>query len=139
MTSHLIAIVCLSIFLAGCSGPQPILYPNPHFQQVGSDQAEHDIGECRERAELAGATPEAGKGQKVAGNTVLGGGLGAATGAVGGAVVGAAGRGAAVGAAAGAASGLIRGLLASPEPSQAYKTFVNTCFQERGYDSVGWD
>ncbi|MGH7209412.1 MAG: glycine zipper family protein, partial [Nitrospiraceae bacterium] len=95
--------------LVGCSGPKPILYPNPHFEAVGSDTVQRDIAECRNMAEAAGATPERGKGAKIAGSTVAGAGVGAAGGAVGGAVVGAAGSGSAIGAASGATMGLLRG------------------------------
>jgi len=127
------AIVLLTLLgLVACSGPRPILYPNAHLEAVGSDTAQRDIAECRHMAEAAGATPERGKGAKIAGSTVTGAGIGAAGGAVGGAVVGAAGSGSAT-------MGLLRGLFSSPKPSQAYMHFVDRCLKERGYEPMGWE
>ncbi|HET8580396.1 MAG TPA: glycine zipper family protein [Nitrospiraceae bacterium] len=131
-------VLIFMLGLMACSGPKPILYPNGHYQTVGKETAEHDIAECQEMAEAAGATPEKGKGAQVAGSTVAGAGIGAASGAVGGAVVGAAGSGSAIGAAGGATAGLLRGLFSRPKPSEAYMGFVNRCLKERGYDPVGW-
>lgn len=125
--------------LVACSGPRPILYPNAHLQAVGEDAAERDIAECRKMAETAGASPEKGKGAKVAGSTAAGAGIGAASGAVGGAVIGVPGTGSAIGAASGATAGLLRGLFSSPKPSQTYMRFVNRCLAERGYEPVGWE
>jgi hypothetical protein len=72
-------------------------------------------------------------------NTAVGGAAGGVTGAVGGAVLGSAGRGAAFGAATGATAGLMRSIFSRPQPSGAYKAFVNRCLAERGYEPVGWD
>src|SRR2546426_11350363 len=103
------AIVLLTLLgLVACSGPRPILYPNAHLEAVGSDTAQRDIAECRHMAEAAGATPERGKGAKIAGRTVTGAGGGAAGAAGGGAGVGAAGSGAAVGGPRGATKGRLR-------------------------------
>ncbi len=135
-TLVIVCLLCLGFM--GCAGPKPVLYPNTHLKEVGEDAAQHDITECQQLAEEAGATPAEGKGEQVATSTVVGGGIGAASGAVGGAVVGAAGRGAGIGAAAGATAGLLRALLRRPPPSQAYINFVNRCLRERGYDPVGW-
>jgi hypothetical protein len=120
----------------GCSGPRPILYPNDHLQQVGSDRAEQDIDECEQLAEDYVSDHDVAT---VAGNTAVGAGAGGAIGAVGGAVRGGAGIGAAVGAATGATVGLIRGLFDASQPTPAYKSFVNRCLSERGYDSLGWE
>ena len=138
MTIRAVALLIL-LGLVACSGPKPILYPNTHLEAVGPDMAQHDISECRKMAEAAGATPERGKGGKIAGSTVAGAGVGAAGGAVGGAVVGAAGSGSAIGAASGATMGLLRGLFSSPKPSQACMRFVDRCLKERGYEPVGWE
>jgi hypothetical protein len=124
--------------MVGCAGPKPILYPNAHFQSVGQEQAEQDIGDCRAQAEKAGATPGSGKAGEVAKSTAIGAGIGAAGGAVGGAVVGAAGTGSAIGAASGVVWGLLSGLFRSPGPSEAYKGYVNRCLKDKGYDPTGW-
>ena len=80
-------VAVLLILMTSCTGPQPVLYPNAHFQNVGKEQAEYDIAECRNMAE---EYVSSGGAEEVAGKTVVGAGVGAASGAVGGAVVGAA-------------------------------------------------
>ena len=138
LLSRLVLCVLCSLTL-GCASHKPILYPNTHFQQVGKDQAEREIGECMDLAEAAGAKPSQGKTGDVATNTAVGGAVGAASGAVGGAILGHPGSGAAVGAASGATAGFLRGLFRSPKPSPAYTQFVNRCLKERGFDPVGWE
>ncbi|MEM9441730.1 MAG: glycine zipper family protein, partial [Pseudomonadota bacterium] len=76
---------------------------------------------------------------RAARDTAIGGAAGGATGAVGGAILGNAGRGAAFGAATGATAGLVRSIFSRPQPSGAYKNFVDRCLRERGYEPVGWD
>lgn len=133
-------------FLAGCSSPKPILYPNAHLQEVGETVAEEEIELCQEAAEDAGAKPKSGQAGDTATRTATGAAMGSAAGAAGGAVGGAIrgnpGRGAMTGAAAGAAGGATRGLLRSlfsrRQPSQVYKQYVSRCLRERGYDVVGW-
>jgi uncharacterized protein YcfJ len=129
-----IASACL--LCIGCSGPRPILYPNNYLQQVGPDQAEQDIEECKQLAEDYVPEHDA---STVAGSTAVGAGSGGAIGAVSGAVRGGAGIGAAVGAATGATAGFIHGLFQASQPSSTYKSFVNRCLAERGYEAVGWD
>lgn len=130
-----IALLSMFLFVIGCSGPRPILYPNNHLKQVGQDQAEADMEECQQLAE--NYVPENDT-ETVATNTAIGGGVGGATGAVGGAIRGAAGPGAAIGAAVGATAGLLRGIFQASQPSPTYKAFVNRCLNERGYESIGW-
>ena len=71
-------------------------------------------------------------------DTAVGGAFGAAVGAVGGAIVGSAGRGAAVGGATGATAGILRGLFKSSEPDPVYRSFVEKCLREKGYEPMGW-
>ena len=125
--------------LAGCSGAQPVLYPNDVLKNAGEEQAEQDIEACEELAENYVNT--SGKGEKVAGNTVVGGAVGAATGAVGGAITGNVGLGTAVGAAAGATQGLLRGIFSSggSDSNPTYRKFVDRCLREKGYEPIGWD
>ena len=129
----------ITLLVAGCAAPKPILYPNAHLQQVGEEVADRDIDECREMAKGAGATASQGKSGPVASSTAAGGAIGSASGAVGGAVVGRPGVGAMVGAAGGATAGFLRGLVRRSPPSNAYKQFVQRCLKERGYDPVGWE
>lgn len=136
---NVVALCLLTIGLASCAAPKPILYPNEHYKEVGQEGAERDIDDCSQMAKDAGATQSQGKTGQVAGNTAAGGAVGSAAGAVGGAVVGHPGRGAMVGAASGATAGLLRGVFRRSPPSQAYKQFVQRCLNKRGYDPVGWE
>ena len=134
--SFIFGLIGLWCFLASCAGPQPVLYPNAHLQNVGKERADQDIAECRSLAE---EYVSSGGAEKVAGKTVMGGGVGAASGAVGGAIIGSPGTGAAIGAAVGATAGLLRGLLGGTQPNRTYMNFVNKCLKERGYEPTGWD
>jgi Glycine-zipper domain len=130
----------IALLAAGCSTARPILYPNPHYKEVGLETAQHDVQACRALAHDAGASESRGWGGDVAGSTALGAGVGAASGAVGGAVVGAAGSGSAIGAASGATASLLYSLLGlrRSRPSDAYVNFVNQCLVDRGYQVTGW-
>jgi hypothetical protein len=123
----------------GCASTRPVLYPNEHFNIVGSEAAERDIEHCMDLAEAAGADSDGSDVGQAAAGTVGGAAVGAATGAVGGAVVGAAGSGSAIGAASGATAGLLRWIFSKPKRNPAFENFVNRCLQERGYETVGWD
>jgi len=129
----------LAVGLGACAGPEPVLYPNSHYQAVGQATAERDIADCRRVADQAGAQRGSGQGEAAAGGAVAGGAIGGAAGAAGGAIAGAPGTGAAIGAASGAAAGLVRSLFRSDGPSQAYRNVVDRCLRERGYEPVGWD
>ena len=132
-------LIIAFIFLVGCAGPRPVLYPNNHFEQVGQDYVDQDIAACEEMADEYISKSNAA--EKVAGQTVVSGGIGAASGAVGGAITGNVGLGAAIGAAVGATQGLLVGLFraGSSGPNPAYQNFVDRCLEERGYEPMGWD
>ena len=127
------------VAVTGCSAPNPVLYPNARLKEVGQAEANRDIVAYGELAEAGGANPAAGNAGRAARDTAIGGAAGGATGAVGGAILGNAGRGAAFGAATGATAGLVRSIFSRPQPSGAYKNFVDRCLRERGYEPVGWD
>jgi len=135
----IILALIITLALEGCASTRPVLYPNQHFNTVGSKAADSDIESCMNLAEAAGADSGDSDAGRAATNTVGGAAIGAASGAVGGAVVGAAGSGSAIGAASGATAGLLRWIFSEPERSPAYENFVNRCLQERGYQPVGWD
>ena len=135
--SHqLLVCICLGIFVSGCTSPRPILYPNDHLNQVGKEQAELDLAECRQ---LADENLSSHPGEKIATNTAIGGGVGAASGAVIGAVSGSPGRGAAIGAVSGATSAFFYNFFTRPVPSRAYQNFVNKCLEKKGYEPTGWE
>lgn len=121
----------------GCGAAHgPVLYPNEHFKNAGELQAQKDIDECSHKAEQY---VKDNPGAKVAGSTVGGGVGGAMVGGAAGAVSGGLGKGAAIGAAAGAAAGLFRGLVKASQPSPVYKSFVDRCLREKGYEPLGWN
>ena len=128
--------IVMGLFLTACSSPRPVLYPNAYLNQVGHDQAEQDISECRQ---LADEHVPSKSGEKLATNTAIGAGVGAASGAAIGAVSGSAGRGSAIGAVSGATWGFLRGVFNSPKPSRAYQNFVNKCLEKKGYEPTGWE
>lgn len=127
----------LLTLLTGCSSQRPVVYPNAHLQEVGEEQAEKDMVACEKLAEDT-VSPSNG-GEKVVGQTAVGGAFGAASGAVVGAITGNVGIGAAIGAAVGATQGLLRGLwgAASSDTNPTYTNFVNRCLQEAGYEITG--
>jgi outer membrane lipoprotein SlyB len=137
LISRFLIIAC--VFLVGCAGPRPVLYPNNHFEQVGQERVDQDVAECEEMAD--GYISKSNAGEQVVGQTAVGGAIGAASGAVGGAITGSPGLGAAIGAAVGATQGFLVGLFraGSSDPSPAYQNFVNRCLKERGYEPMGWD
>lgn len=141
MNRHALVLAAFGTLLltVACSAPSPVLYPNDKLNEVGRVQADRDIGACKEMAAAGGANPASGEIAQGARNTAVGGAVGAATGAAGGAVLGSAGKGAAFGAATGATVGMMRSIFSRPQPSGAYKAFVNRCLRERGYDPVGWN
>jgi hypothetical protein len=129
------------VVLAACATARPILYANEKYQQVGRPGADRDIGECKELADRAGATPGAGKAGQVAKDTGVGAVGGAAAGAVGGAIGGSPGIGAAVGAASGAVWSLFSsmfGWMRPSQPSDVHMNYVNLCLADRGYQVAGW-
>jgi outer membrane lipoprotein SlyB len=135
-----VIVALAAVLLAGCAGPEPVLYPNEQLRAVGQAQADQDIGECRQLAEQAGASEGSGTAGRAAGRTVAGGAIGGAVGAAGGAVLGRPGTGAAFGAATGATAGLMRSMFGGGgEPSQTYRNVVDRCLRERGYEPAGWD
>jgi len=69
-------LIVAFISLVGCAGPRPVLYPNNHFEQVGQERVDQDVAACEELAEEYISKSNAG--EKVVGQTVVGGAIGAA-------------------------------------------------------------
>lgn len=135
----IILTLVIALAMEGCASTRPVLYPNEHFNNVGSKAAERDVARCMDLAEAAGADSDGSDAGQAAATTAGGAAIGAASGAVGGAVVGAAGSGSAIGAVTGATAGLLHWIFSKPTRSPAFENFVNRCLQERGYQTVGWD
>jgi outer membrane lipoprotein SlyB len=138
MCQMFLALV-MALAVEGCASTRPVLYPNAHFNTVGSEAADRDIASCMDLAESAGADAAGSDAGQAATRTAGGAAVGAASGAVGGAVGGSAGSGAAIGAATGATAGLLHWIFSKPQRSPAFENFVNRCLQERGYQPVGWN
>lgn len=133
----LAAMLAFLWITAGCAARYgPVLYPNPHLQSVGEEQAQRDIDECEVLAEKY---IKDNPGADTARGIATGGVAGAVVGGAAGAVTGSLGRGIGVGAAVGAASGLVHGIAKASRPSPLYKSFVDKCLQERGYEPLGWE
>ena len=139
MRKRFLIVVSFSLTLTACASQRPVLYPNEQLKRGGNAAADQDINDCMQRAEEYVSSGGGGQALEHAGGSgATEGAIGAAAGAAGGSVVGRAGTGAAVGGAAGATRGLIRGLTRKQNPSPVYKTFVNRCLREKGYDPIGW-
>ncbi|MCX5814565.1 MAG: cell envelope biogenesis protein OmpA [Proteobacteria bacterium] len=123
------------LLMFGCSAKGPVLYPNTYLKSVGEEKALRDINECKNNAD-AYITSSAGKEalKSTAGGSAAGALIGGAAGAVTGDIAGSAG----IGAVTGAASGLLYGLAKGSEPSPVYKSFVEKCLREKGYEVIGW-
>ena len=130
--------------LWGCSASKPTLYPNEHYQTVGAAGADADIADCEAKADQYVKSGGQGgqRAVEAARNTGVGAAVGAAGGAVGGAIYGNAGEGAAAGAAGGAAAGLLGTMFGwmfqGSQPDPVYRTFVETCLHDKGYQPIGW-
>lgn len=120
--------------LCACAA-KPVLYPNPHYNEVGRDQSVTDVKDCRGKAdEYVKNSRTTG----TAGSAGQGAAMGAAAGAATGAVFGSIGRGALGGGIGGAAAGLVGGIFHTRQPAPPYKSFVDRCLHDRGYDVIGW-
>ena len=138
-TSTFRILVALTVAAAaGCASTQrPVLYPNAALERAGRAQAERDIDDCMHRAESHGLSPTGST--RVVRRGAEGAAVGAAAGAAGAAVYGGdVGRAAGTGAAAGAAAGAVRGGFEAADPNPTYRSFVQRCLRERGYDVIGW-
>jgi len=130
--TRLLVLLTAALMATGCGATRPVIYQ-------GGPAAKQDIDDCMRLARQGGA--DAGKGGEVVRDTATGAAVGAAATGVYGAVRGYSdvGNRTAAGAAAGAAVGLIRGGVKASEPSSTFKSYVNRCLRERGYDVVGWN
>ena len=136
MTIILIMAICL-IAISGCATKRPVLYPNDTLQQVGKTQSQADIDDCMQFAEDHGAKENAGG--KIVKDSVGSALVGAAAGAAMAAVFGGdVGRSAAVGAAGAGAATATRGAIDSGDPDAVFRSFVEKCLREKGYEPTGW-
>jgi predicted small lipoprotein YifL len=121
---------------AACGSKQPVPYPNDHLTNVGQEVAQADIAACMQRAREYGVATDTAR--RTTTQTATGAAVGGATGSAVGAVTGHPGRGAAAGAAGGATAGFMRSLFGARDPDPLFRSFVETCLRERGYETIGW-
>ena len=143
MAALLLAVLpgCASTGSASSSA-RPVLYPNATLNRVGEAQGRAEAEACMARAASAGLTPAEGS------NAVArGAGIGAATGGVAAAVAAlVTGRGGesalragAGGAAVGGSAGAVQGAFRNERPSGTYRSYVQRCLAEKGFDMIGWN
>lgn len=132
----LIAIVCIVTFW-GCAQQRPVLYPNEHLKQAGNETSQADIDECMRLATEYGAKEDTGG--RIAKDTATSAAVGAAAGGAIAAVFGNdIGRAAGAGAAGAGAATATRGAIESGEHDPVFRSFVEKCLREKGYETVGW-
>ena len=127
----------LAALLVGCGPKRPVLYPNDLYRQVGKEAAEEDISHCVELAEL-NDLPTEKQADEAAKGATRGGIIGGLVGGAIGWVLGNPGRGAAAGAAGGGTRGAVGGYERSGDGDPIYRSFVDTCLREKGYQPIGW-
>jgi len=120
---HLGAIAIV-ILLTGCMASTPVLSPNPYLLQVGKQQAQRDIQQCKALADQSASLSPA---EQTAYQTATGATRGEAVGVVRGTVTGAPPRTAAAAPAR------------PTEVTPAWKEMVTRCLTERGYEVSGWE
>ncbi len=134
--STIIMITCSLIF-CGCAQQRPVFYPNEHLKQAGPETSQADIDECMRLATEYGAKEDT-DGRIVkdsASSAVVGAAAGAAIAAVFGNDIG---RAAGAGAAGAGAATATRRMIDSGEPDPLFRSFVEKCLREKGYETVGW-
>lgn len=141
----LAALALLSACAAsGANSPsaRPVLYPNATLNRVGDAQGRLEANACMARAESAGLSPmqqsnevgrRAGEGAATVGVASVVGALISGRGSDG--VLRAGAAGAAVGGSAGAVSGAFH----NDRPNSTYRSFVQRCLSEKGFDVIGWN
>lgn len=135
--------------LAGCAtgGPgsasaQPVLYPNTTLQRVGEAQGRAEVQACLSRARAAGLGPMQGSSEvgRRAGEGAATAGVASAVGAL---ITGRGGEGmlraGAFGAAVGGSAGAVSGAFHNDRPNPTYRSFVQRCLAEKGFDVIGWN
>ena len=135
--------------LAGCASSgegsasaRPVLYPNATLGRVGDAQGRMEVNACLSRAQASGLSPSqntnevgrrAGEGAATAGVASVVGALITGRGSEG--VLRAGAAGAAIGGSAGAVSGAFH----NDRPNGVYRSFVQRCLSEKGFDVIGWN
>ncbi len=127
---------------AGSASARPVLYPNATLNRVGDAQGRMEVNACLSRAQAAGLSPSQGTNEvgRRAGEGAAVAGVASAIGAL---VTGRGGEGmlraGATGAAVGGSAGAVSGAFHNDRPNGVYRSFVQRCLSERGFDVIGWN
>ena len=143
-----IGLLLVGLALAGCASTgsgsgsaHPVLYPNAAFNRVGEAQAQNEVAACRARASAAGLRAE--EGSQVAQRAGEGAAVAGVASAVGALVFGRGTdgmlRSGVGGAAIGGAAGVTQAAVRGGRPSSLYRSFVQRCLSEKGFDVIGWN
>jgi outer membrane lipoprotein SlyB len=143
------AAVSALLLLSACAtgGPnsasaRPVLYPNATLNRVGDAQGQAEANACMSRASAAGlsATQSGNEVGRRAGEGAAVGGVASAVGAL---ITGRGGEGVlragAAGAAVGGSAGAVSGAFHNDKPNPTYRSFVQRCLSEKGFEVIGWN
>jgi hypothetical protein len=117
---------------------RPILYPNAHFETMGTAAAEADIDDCWMLARETGALENSQEQiTEDAANDAAA--LAAASAAAAAILGGDPHRAAVAGAAGGGAASLAAGRFYQSDPPPTFRRIVERCLYEKGYEVAGWE
>ena len=121
---------------------QIIANPNATLNRVGDAQGRMEVNVCLARAQAAGLSPSQSTNEvgRRAGEGAAVGGVASAIGAL---MTGRGGEGllraGATGAAVGGSAGAVSGAFHTDKPNGVYRSFVQRCLSEKGFDVIGWN
>ena len=127
---------------AGSASARPVLYPNATLNRVGDAQGRMEVNACLSRAQASGLNPSQSSNEvgRRAGEGAAVGGVASAIGAL---ITGRGGEGllraGATGAAVGGSAGAVSGAFHNDKPNGVYRSFVQRCLSEKGFDVIGWN
>lgn len=129
----------LTLALAGCATPRPVVYHKAAIGPVEQQRVAKDTQECRRRAEAAVGL-NARRADAAAQSAAKTGAIAFAAAAVGSLVNSSKDvwQRARVGAAGGAAGAAVKTLVEWNDPDEVHQEYVERCMAERGHDVLGW-
>ena len=127
---------------AGSASARPVLYPNATLNRVGDAQGRMEVNACLSRAQAAGLSPSQGT-NEVGRRASEGAAVAGVASAIGALITGRGGEGmlraSATGAAVGGSAGAVSGAFHNDKPNGVYRSFVQRCLSEKGFDVIGWN
>ena len=142
-------LAAAAVLLSACatSGPnsasaRPVLYPNATLNRLGEAQGQAEANACMARASSSGLAPSQG-GHEVGRRAGEGAAVAGVASAVGALITGRGGEGVlrsgAAGAAVGGSAGAVSGAFHNDKPNSTYRSFVQRCLSEKGFEVIGWN